>query len=323
MARTKKTADPAPELEIRADPEVIEDPDLIEDLEVIREELEPVKPERSHTELMMLRGLGLLPPGEDFIPTSLFVSNNVLTSGMGGGGLDADIDNGVASFNIPGKAFTDIDVLTVDIIAEQAGSGDPAPDNVRDFSGFTGADITVSPTLDPLDGTTYSVSWQDDAGTVYGGMLDVITGKLIVTHYLITLDGSESWSYAAGHKLYTTVGFTMDEADTDKACNQYPFYGNVQNSSSVTVNKAFYTQITSSYKRVFIKDEDYSDAPSFKAALTVTPLQILCQLPDDAYLEYDLTVPQINALMGVNNIWADCGPVTQLQYSYDLLINQN
>ena len=40
-------------------------------------------------------------------------------------------------------------------------------------------------------------------------------------------------------------------------------------------------------------------------------------------IEVDLTPVQITALLGDNHIWADCGPVTKLEYSYDLLINQN
>ena len=38
----------------------------------------------------------------------------------------------------------------------------------------------VSPTQDPDDATVYNVDWSAQAGTVYGGTLDVVTGVLTV-----------------------------------------------------------------------------------------------------------------------------------------------
>lgn len=54
--------------------------------------------------------------------------------------------------------------------------------NICPISGWTGADIVVSPTTSADDGTTYPISWQTEAGTVYGGTLDVVSGVLTVTH---------------------------------------------------------------------------------------------------------------------------------------------
>ena len=70
----------------------------------------------------------------------------------------------------------------VEINAVQSGSGDPSPTNVRPISGFNGGNVNVSPTINAQDGTTYSVSWQSQAGTVYGGNIDLVSGVLTVTH---------------------------------------------------------------------------------------------------------------------------------------------
>ena len=44
----------------------------------------------------------------------------------------------------------------------------------------------------PLTPTIYSVSWNTEAGTVYGGTLDVTTGLLTVTHASIASYNGES-----------------------------------------------------------------------------------------------------------------------------------
>lgn len=53
--------------------------------------------------------------------------------------------------------------------------------NICPISGSTGLSVYVSPTSDVADATTYSVDWTTEAGTVYGGTVDVVTGELTVT----------------------------------------------------------------------------------------------------------------------------------------------
>ena len=58
--------------------------------------------------------------------------------------------------------------------------------NICPISGFTGMDVIVSPTADVQDGTTYPITFPTEAGTVYGGHVDVTTGKLVVDRANIT-----------------------------------------------------------------------------------------------------------------------------------------
>lgn len=69
--------------------------------------------------------------------------------------------------------------LTAAIVPVQSGSGDPSPTNIRPISGWTECKVYRSgaATSDP---TIYTVTF-GSAGTVYGGTLDVTTGKLTVT----------------------------------------------------------------------------------------------------------------------------------------------
>lgn len=60
---------------------------------------------------------------------------------------------------------------------------------------------------EPYNGTVYSVSWQDEAGTVYGGELNVTTGVLTVTFTKITLDGTLNWTLATGSMVGTGIAY--------------------------------------------------------------------------------------------------------------------
>lgn len=53
--------------------------------------------------------------------------------------------------------------------------------NICPISGFTGVNVTVSPTTTEGSGTVYPISWQDEAGIVYGGYIDLVSGVLTVT----------------------------------------------------------------------------------------------------------------------------------------------
>lgn len=53
--------------------------------------------------------------------------------------------------------------------------------NICPITGWTGVNIHVSPTKNAQDGQTYAITFPSEAGTVYGGTLDVTTGTLLVT----------------------------------------------------------------------------------------------------------------------------------------------
>lgn len=52
--------------------------------------------------------------------------------------------------------------------------------NICPISGLTGLSVYVSPTQDPDDATVYNVDWSTQAGTVYHGTVDVVSGELTV-----------------------------------------------------------------------------------------------------------------------------------------------
>jgi len=63
--------------------------------------------------------------------------------------------------------------------------------NICPISGFTEANVVVSPTTDAEDGTTYTIQFKDGLNplTVYGSTLDVVSGELKVVPYYASYNG--------------------------------------------------------------------------------------------------------------------------------------
>jgi hypothetical protein len=62
-------------------------------------------------------------------------------------------------------------------------------ENVCPLSGLTGLSAYVSPTSDIADATTYSVDWTEEAGTVYGGSYEAVSGELKTRPYIASYNG--------------------------------------------------------------------------------------------------------------------------------------
>lgn len=204
-----------------------------------------------------------------------------------------------------------------DIVAVQSGSGDPSPTNPRPISGFTGCNVTVSPTSDPNDGTVYPISWQTEAGTVYGGMVDFKTGVLTVTWMAVDM-GSLSWGYNGTYKWF---GATVSGSTKLTMCEIYRYDGECPNSASVidaTLNDLGFIYIPSN-SRVTVRDYDYTAAAAFTTAVTGYYLAYELEEPET----YTLTPTQVEALLGTNYISADTGDIslTYLTQPYQAIVD--
>lgn len=212
-----------------------------------------------------------------------------------------------------------LDSLKVAITPVQSGSGDPSPDNIRPISGWTGCNVTVSPTQDAEDGTTYTISF-GEAGTVYGGTLDVVNGTLTVTDKMTVFDGSETnWVMVASGKILTLSGvdvFDIPYAGNVK-CNMY-IKGPNRTSTNTIYNYnpdlSYCTRSDEGYeKRLYIKDARFeNDVEGFKTWISQNNLQF-CQ-PLATPITYHLTPTEVQMLLGTNNLWADTGDILEGKY---------
>lgn len=243
---------------------------------------------------------------------------------VSGLGIHSQASGPIVQFS-DGAGGLPLSAMTVSIEPVQEGSGNPSSDNVRPITGWTGANIHVSPTSDPADGRTYSVEFPSEAGTVCGGTVDLTAGTLTVDREYISLDGTEEW--AAINSLlgypyayfYLVLGEYGSVVNNSGICSHFaPVEISSSTTSVNTGQKIVNSSANPKSARLLIRPEDAANATtaSFKAwlaeqAAANTPVQVCWRLAEPVV--YQLTPVQIMTLAGYNVIWADCGPVS-LEY---------
>ncbi len=167
----------------------------------------------------------------------------------------------------------------------------------------------------PYAGSTYSITFPTEAGTVYGGTLDVTTGKLTVDRAMVDL-GTLAWSYTANWNgapaFYTAVFSDCADVTNDGVNTICSTFNSI--SGNDLWRDTTLTSIISipSTKRFFVRDNRFSTAADFKTAVTGQTASYPIATP----IVYDLTPAEVRTLLAQNNIWADCGDST-VEYRAD------
>lgn len=165
-------------------------------------------------------------------------------------------------------------------------------------------------------GNTINIDWTDEAGTVYGGTLNVTTGVLTVNYKMLEAQNI-TWTQYTG-----SVGFKDAEIVANKAttifCSHYRSKNTVSGWTELSdgdIGKALSTNVIRIIDAAH--DTDLAAWNAYVAAQKTanTPVQILISL--NTPVTYQLTPVQVATLLGANNIWADCGEVTELTYIAD------
>ena len=183
--------------------------------------------------------------------------------------------------------------------------------NICPISGWTGTNIYVSPTLDVQDATVYPISWHNEAGTVYGGTLDVLTGVLTVTWKSADM-GDFPWVLRNNNQH--RQAWKTDVSDMKFVPNDYPnpppllceiLKTIVPNTSWRSYEITYYD----GQLNAMVATNEYADAEAFTTAMSGVQLVYEIATP----LTYQLTPQQIATLHpGINNVWCDTGPVIEL-----------
>jgi len=215
------------------------------------------------------------------------------------------------------------------VISKTAGISAFSPySNICPISGRTGLDVYVSPTTAQADATTYAVDWTDEAGTVYGGTLNVVTGELVVDRGRVNVSSSWYWyksgSYPGG--FYATI----ENAGTGQKTNT-PF---ICSHAKTTTSISQYVQGTcfcdgSINIRIMDGSDTVQDWKDYiNAQITAgTPIQICYELATP--ITYQLTPKQIAALIDQNYIWSSNNETISVVYAllvpgsdkYTLIVN--
>ena len=190
-------------------------------------------------------------------------------------------------------------------------------------SGSTGS-ITISElqlelgssatAYEAYNGNTYAISWNTEAGTVYGGTLDVTSGVLTVYKAVKNL-GDLSWYYqSASTRFYATLsGRKLEASDAalpNMLCSQYKCVSVNDFNNNAT---DFAIRGNTSASTIFIRDTRYTDGTALATALS--GVQLVYELANPQ--TYQLTPTQVNSLLGQNNVWHDANGNISVTYLAD------
>lgn len=243
-----------------------------------------------------------------------------------------DVSGDLVSFP-DGANGARIKALTIGIGPAQSGSGDPSPDNVRPITGWTGASVIVSPTTDAEDGTTYPFSWETEAGTVYSGSVTLNpdgSADISCDRQYCVLDENSAISEYYAATSSSRMGVIFKNALPNNAPRVSQQTGTISNwairesdaSNPRGKNVAYWSVRgkNSAARDVYLYGPYGVDVPETELLqmLADNPLQIVMPLatPQTIHIPAAYT-PPILTLLGVNNIWADCGPIEALTYPAD------
>ena len=158
------------------------------------------------------------------------------------------------------------------------------------------------------NGTTYPITWTDEAGTIYGGTLDVTTGTLTKTHGFIEFDGSndEDWGVISGNNRAYIAVSDIDVSTPDSGIAD--IYANMYEKGAYSGNG---NRITARYNIAQINIFDTVNVTSisdWRTFLSNNHLTVCYELATPVV--YSLTPEQIMLIAGTNNVNCDTGNTT-------------
>lgn len=170
---------------------------------------------------------------------------------------------------------------------------------------------STSTAYEPYQGTTYPISWQSEAGTVYGGSLDVTTGLLTATMASVDL-GTLTWNRTTAYVapvLYAIVAGKL-KSNISILCSVYKFSGNfggaggfARDSENASIGTCYANE------QIFVRDDSYTDTAAFKSAMSGVQLVYELATPQT----YQLTPQQILTLKNNNTLMLE-GSINELKY---------
>lgn len=203
--------------------------------------------------------------------------------------------------------------LTIPFTPKQAGSGDASPTNVREISGFDSITISRSGE-DTSNPDTFTVAF-GNAGTIYGGELNAITGVLTVTMAYREFNGSEAWGGDNTPRQqfviqWSDVANAQIDGKSVIACNMAP-PANYGYSDTPPYGSVYNTRGAAYNIRTHIVEEDMTLA-QFKELLAENPLELVCPLATPYTVQLDPVT--VKTLVGKNNVWSNTNGTNIVKY---------
>lgn len=170
----------------------------------------------------------------------------------------------------------------------------------------------------PYAGDTYSITFPSEAGTVYGGTLDVTNGVLTVDRAMVDLGTVFDW-IAETDPLPGTARAAGDTSLFNiYVYNQYPICsalkGDMPKSYRQIEEGCICFSNTPSLPMIRVRSQTFVGLTNEEIKIALSGVQ--CCLKIKEPIVYTLTPTEIKSLLGDNNIWADAGD-TSVTYRAD------
>lgn len=163
----------------------------------------------------------------------------------------------------------------------------------------------------PYSGTTIPITFPAEAGTAYGGTLDLTTGVLTVTHKRYRMKDYTFYNFSGNKTFY--FQFTEKDKNSDfLICDSFPC---ITGSPNVDQTMGTYGNGTNDGERIFFYKTEMTSANDFNnwlQALEVDPYFSIELANPLTYQLYDLTVPV--TLIGDNVIYTSTNGQNTVKY---------
>lgn len=216
------------------------------------------------------------------------------------------------------KTFTlanDSDIA-ISIQPERSGTGIISISNIQLELGSTAT------TYESYRCNTYAVDWTTEAGTVYHGTVDPVTGQLTADRASVLFDGTQDVGLANWEPNSSSVGWLYRPGVTPGILNQEIFEDTIESSGFIsdTLKTVKYASgagvygetspcislVGTTYWGVAMRlnDTTLTTAAKINEYLSANPIRVVYKLATP--LTYQLTPQTINLLAGIRNyVWSD------------------
>lgn len=150
--------------------------------------------------------------------------------------------------------------------------------------------------------------------TVYGGSLDVSKGILTVTHTKFIVDNVATQGTSSGN-IFFRKGLSVTGINTT-ASNKDDQISNMLKCNDVYALGAFLITSNGSSLHLCMTDQSIDTVEKMNTWLSSNELYVCYLLATPTTIQ--LTPTQIRSLLGLNNIYADCGKIKDVKYLRDL-----
>ncbi len=157
---------------------------------------------------------------------------------------------------------------------------------------------------EPYTGEVYSVSWQSDAGSVYGGELDAVSGDLTITHIMI----EEVWGNIPKSVPSVETGLVsgyLDFPEDVEECTNQAKYG--ESTYCNMCSTIIWGNATFTPAHYYINSQNRAWLAFSSDLDSNMPIQIVGKLVTPRIVHLDPT--QISLISGTNVIWTDTNSI--------------